>query len=281
MNYFQVAGSALNCGNRVTTYTVCPSCSRELHPETELCPSCQTVIPHEEAPDASDAAPEAAVIEASPLEAKEESLKKSRKEKDAKSRIGVAKMIILITGIILLATNTLFMAFLFAAKSMTAELSAPRQQQQQRTPEYRGFGEQDYNNQENNSAQKRGRENPFKLPWNLRVIFKYLLLVIIVGLVQGIFFMFLYKYIDKKPFIAVLIAFIFEITYDILKIAVKFVQMFSSFTNQTSLGRVSKQAFVLVSSIQILQLAAVSLVFVYFLYKSLQSSIALRKMGGS
>jgi hypothetical protein len=92
--------------------------------------------------------------------------------------------------------------------------------------------------------------------------------------------MFLYKYIDKKPFIAVLIAFVFEITYDILKIVVRFVQMLSSFGNEASFKHITKEVYVIFSSIQTLQLVAVSGIFIYFFYKALQSSVALRKMGG-
>jgi RNA polymerase subunit RPABC4/transcription elongation factor Spt4 len=254
-----------SCGNRTVEDFFCQGCNKQLHPDTELCPSCgkvvedkqlqtNTEIETQEVKTIIDFSDKENVIsestnnseEINHLIAKSETNEdepiKNIKEKvfKARSMVTVAKMIILLTGILVLVQNLMMLGALSTLRSALSQ-----------------------------NQQIAGN------------IFKLLILVIAVGIIQGGGFIFLSKYVQKKPFIAILIAFIFEITYGILKVVISIVRATQGINfglGESFAGIAKNWGMTALLFLQIAQMVVVTVVICYFLGKSLYSAIELRKM---
>lgn len=274
-----------NCGNQVSEPFFCPNCEKELHPDTELCPSCGTEISeqmkknHQEDITSSQNDTQVPVDQKSTINNNIDTLNEfplvnEKKEKilKAQSTIKVAKKLILIIGIFVLVQNILLVSLITSLSG--AQFGATTIQSQNkinRINRYDGFQERNYRSNQPNTVKKP------KIKGN---VFKLLILVVILGIIQGGGFIFLSSYINKKPFISILIAFIFEITYDILKVVTMIYRTITGFN--IGYGGISKllsnPGVSALMIMQVVQLILISTVIVFYLGKSLKSAIDLRKL---
>ena len=299
-------GSAFcpQCGNQTAPSLTCPDCGRQLHPETEMCPGCGKLIEEpvsqsinitEDSPViASGLEPSFSIEKSSSQEPKENAemvpqeiiSEKKHKLLKAQSTIQLAKTIILMIGIIILVQSVFLLTMITGMQGVTETA----RRNSQNSSEYRGFGERSYKNtpDENRNSPERGfsqerRRMPVtpkmpKIPGNM---LRLLILVIAIGILQGGGFILLSRWVDKKPFLAILIAFIFEITYDILKVVIALMRAVQGIglgqTNQVmQMMQGSGLKYLLI--LQAVQIAAVSIILCFYLGKALWSAVELRKM---
>jgi hypothetical protein len=298
-----------NCGNQIAEHVKCEECGKELHPETEMCPSCgniiqesgeklseQTLIEKEESRESTEENQAATKIEFDESVEKTETIPGKRKHNIlvAKGRIEVSRITMLLIGIIILIQNILLIGVVTGAISTSQGISSYLfNGEAVKTGKYHGFTEKDYKNNgktfssdadksfgfENKKKHSQNDiNNAPKIPKN---IFNLVLLVVIIGIIQGIGFILLSKFVLKNAFLAILIAFIFELTYDILKIvssiyrAISGVNInMSQFNNILSKGNVN-----ILLALQVILLVVISAVLIFYLGRGLQSAIQLRKMG--
>lgn len=292
-----------SCGNQVVEPFVCPECKKELHPDTELCPSCGLVIEHEETPidteidkqktlieieESKEASPkldsvdnlektQIEPVEQTPILSEAPAVNNKKKIKMAKIKgsIQVSRMIILILGIFTLIQAFLLMIVLGYVLSVSSSSSTSG-----------SLFNQSYNQQNsghdvqsiNKQASIRQTANLSKK--NVRKLIKIFILLFILSLIQGIGFLYLSKLIRKKPFIAILIAFIFKITFDIVRVVAQIIQSINGII--VGYGSVSdklpKTLIIVATFFQVALIGVISGVLCYYLYKGLKNSIELRKI---
>ncbi len=295
-----------SCGWQIAKNVVCETCGKELHPDTEICPNCNTEIEQtntteelesgktliesiESNNEIEDRTEEETIIQENQKSPEHENVVPGERKHNVlayKGKIEVARLTMLLMGIIMLVQNILLIGFLSSTYTLkeAAVISKiyqnPIKTQKQ---EYRGFTERHYKNPDNNfdsrNREDKNNEKKFNpvIPSN---IYKLLLLVIIIGLIQGAGFIYLSRYVHKNAFIAILVAFIFELTYGILKIVTMVFRAFQGINiNYSQFNKIlSKGDIAILMVLQVIMLVIVTAVLIFVLFRGLKSAIELRKM---
>mgnify|MGYP001549631689 CR=1 FL=1 len=305
-----------NCGHQIADHVICETCGKQLHPDTELCPSCNTVINTENQDNQNTSISKEKtliekVAEQEKTEDKEIAAEEEKTDLDVeidstndyavenqtvmpgenkhkvlvnRGRIEVARMAMFVMGIILIIQNIMLMGLFIRGKNARAASNISYNQNSiiLNMRKYRGFTEKEYEGPENQYSKrmfpkKKPNENLPRIP---SATYKILMLVVILGLFQGVGFIFLSSYVKKNAFVAILIAFVFELTYGLLKVASAIYRAVNNVNiDYSQLNKyLDKEDISFLLNLQVVLLFAVSAVLVIFLARGLKSSIELRKM---